>query len=118
MASLKILKHFIISLTLISFSGLSVANVYKGKLIDPITNNETEQVQNTESKRSVQSIININKAGLDDLRSLPYVGAKRAEAIIKYREENGPFKTIDDVAKVRNISSSIATKLEGKITFR
>lgn len=118
MARLKRFKHCIFSLILTSFSGIGVANVYEGKLIAPISNNETEQVQKTESKHSVQSIININKAGLDELRSLPYVGAKRAEAIIKYREENGPFKTIDDVAKVRNISSSIATKLEGKITFR
>ena len=35
------------------------------------------------------------------------VGEKRAEAIIAYREKNGPFKSIDELAEVSGIGQSI-----------
>ena len=35
------------------------------------------------------------------------VGEKRAEAIIAYREQNGPFKSIEELVEVRGVSASI-----------
>ena len=35
------------------------------------------------------------------------VGEKRAEAIIAYREQNGPCKSIEELAEVRGIGASI-----------
>ncbi len=52
--------------------------------------------------------ININTADKETLMtSIKGVGEKRAEAIIDYREQNGPFKSIDELAEVRGVGASI-----------
>lgn len=52
--------------------------------------------------------IDINTADKATLMSvIKGVGEKRAEAIIAYREKNGPFKSIDELAEVSGIGQSI-----------
>lgn len=41
--------------------------------------------------------ININEAGKTDLETLKGIGPNRAEAIIRQREEQGPFKSVEDL---------------------
>lgn len=55
-------------------------------------------------------MININTAAQADLERLPGIGEVRARAIVAYREENGPFLTLDDLLRVSGIGSGI---LEG-----
>jgi competence protein ComEA len=48
--------------------------------------------------------INLNKADARSLaNSVKGIGAKRAEAIVKYREEHGRFKSVEELAEVRGI---------------
>jgi len=55
--------------------------------------------------------ININTANKDALMSvIKGVGEKKAEAIIKYREENGSFKSVDDLVNVKGIGQSMIEK--------
>lgn len=54
--------------------------------------------------------INLNTADSYDLQRLPGIGEKRAEDIIAYREEHGPFQTVDELDEVSGIGSGI---LEG-----
>lgn len=52
--------------------------------------------------------VNINTADKESLMSaIKGVGEKRAEAIIAYREEHGPFKSIEDLADVKGVGLSI-----------
>ena len=52
--------------------------------------------------------VNINTANADNLAvNIKGVGKKKAEAIIAYREANGPFKSIDDIKKVKGIGPKI-----------
>jgi competence protein ComEA len=46
---------------------------------------------------------NINTATVDQLALLPGIGTRTAQAIIDYREQHGPFKTVSDLTKVRGI---------------
>jgi competence ComEA-like helix-hairpin-helix protein len=48
-------------------------------------------------------VVNINTGGVGELEKLPGIGKALAERIIAYREENGPFKSIEDIVKVRGI---------------
>jgi competence protein ComEA len=41
--------------------------------------------------------INVNEAGKADLETLKGIGPNRAEAIIRQRKEQGPFKSIEDL---------------------
>ncbi len=52
--------------------------------------------------------ININTADKETLMtSIKGVGEKRAEAIIDYRQQNGPFQSVDDLAKISGIGQTI-----------
>jgi competence protein ComEA helix-hairpin-helix repeat region len=60
--------------------------------------------------------IDINKASLDELDTLPGIGEATAQDIISYREDNGPFKTIQDIMKVPRIKESRFEKIKDFIT--
>jgi len=45
----------------------------------------------------------LNLAGMEDLRHLPGVGAKRAEAILALRARLGRFKQVNDLLRVKGI---------------
>ena len=56
--------------------------------------------------------VNINTAD----KNVKGIGEKRAEAIIVYREQNGPFKSVDDLASVQGIGQSIIDKNRDNLT--
>ena len=49
-------------------------------------------------------LININTASREELKTLQGIGQVRADAIIKYREAHGPFKSLDELRKSRDCS--------------
>jgi competence protein ComEA len=51
--------------------------------------------------------VNINKASVDELCELKYIGSKLAERIVQYRTEHGPFETAEDIMKVRGIGQKV-----------
>jgi competence protein ComEA len=51
--------------------------------------------------------ININTADKETLMAVKGVGEKRAEAIIAFRQQNGPFKSVDDLLLVKGVGQSI-----------
>ena len=64
-----------------------------------------------------QAKININQADLSQLQQLSGIGAKKAQAIIDYRTENGDFKSIDELGKVNGIGEKTVEKLKNSITI-
>ncbi|MBP6004380.1 MAG: helix-hairpin-helix domain-containing protein [Pyrinomonadaceae bacterium] len=55
--------------------------------------------------------ININTATMGELERLPGVGRGTAEAIIEYRNENGPFRRTEHLMQIRGISDSRFQKM-------
>jgi competence protein ComEA len=49
------------------------------------------------------SSVNINTADVAELSALDGIGQSKAEAIVAFREENGPFTHIDELVKVSGI---------------
>ena len=64
-----------------------------------------------------QEKININTADATELQKLSGIGEKKAADIIKYREENGSFSTIDDLTKVSGIGEKTLENLKDSITI-
>lgn len=55
--------------------------------------------------------VNINQADAPTLASeLNGVGDKKAQAIVEYRAQNGPFASVDDLQKVKGISAKTIEK--------
>lgn len=70
------------------------------------------------SQNSNPELININAATIEQLDSLPGIGPSKAEAIITFRDENGKFKSIDDVEKVPGIGKKTLDSLSEYITVQ
>ena len=63
--------------------------------------------------------ININSADAPTLaKELVGVGKSRAEAIVAYRETNGPFKSIDDLTQVDGIGNRTVETNRTKIVLK
>ncbi len=61
--------------------------------------------------------ININKASKEELMTLPGVGESRAESIIKHREGQGAFQSIEDIMQVSGIKEGLFEKIKDLITI-
>ena len=59
--------------------------------------------------------ININTADETQLTTLTGIGATRAQAIIAYRQENGPFAAIEDIMNVQGIKEGTFAKIKDEI---
>lgn len=62
-------------------------------------------------------LVNINKADIDTLCTLPGVGKATAKEIINYRNENGAFKSIEEIKYVKGIGYQDYIKLSPLITI-
>ena len=73
-------------------------------------------VPSLEGGGAVSGPVNINTATATELEMLPGIGPKTAEAIVEYREANGPFETIEDIMGVSGIGEGIFEKIKDGIT--
>ena len=62
-------------------------------------------------EKTIAGPININDAGIDMLMSLPGIGEKTAQQIGTYRDANGPFKSVDELLKVKGIGPKVLEKI-------
>ena len=60
--------------------------------------------------------VNINTATVEELKALPGIGPAKAQAIVDYRKENGNFKSVEDLKKVKGIGEGIFGKLKDEAT--
>ena len=60
-------------------------------------------------------LVNINTATLEQLDTLPGVGEATANKIITYREENGGFKSIEDLKNVKGIGDKKFVDMKSSI---
>jgi competence protein ComEA len=60
--------------------------------------------------------VNVNTADAGTLaKELEGVGPAKAQAIVEYRQKNGPFKTPDDLLKVQGIGERVLDQNRGNI---
>lgn len=67
-----------------------------------------------EDAPSGSPLVNINKASKEELMSLPGIGERKAEAIIKYRNSKS-FSNIEDIMNISGIKEAAFNKIKDKI---
>ena len=61
--------------------------------------------------------IDINRAEVWLLQSLPGIGEVKAQAIVDYRQQNGPFHNINELIKVKGIGTTTYDKIKHLVTI-
>ena len=63
--------------------------------------------------------VNINTADAQTLATaLDGVGESRARAIVAYRDEHGPFRSVDDLVQVKGIGERVLDANRNRITVK
>ncbi|HDR4459471.1 TPA: helix-hairpin-helix domain-containing protein [Bacillus cereus] len=75
--------------------------------------NESEQGVLTSSKEDGK--IRINTAAKEQLEKITGIGSRKAESILKYREEHGPFQKIEDLLEIDGIGAKSLEKIKDQI---
>ncbi|MBT0585032.1 ComEA family DNA-binding protein [Alteromonas oceanisediminis] len=79
---------------------------------------ETPKTVTAQTVSAEQSrLININTATESQLSSLKGIGAKKAKAIIDFRDSIGGFKSVDELEQVKGIGSKMVTRLRDQVTL-
>lgn len=78
------------------------------------TNSEVNISQN-QIKGISNKKVNINNATLEELKTLNGIGDSKARSIIEYREQNGTFKSIEDIKNVTGIGEKMFEKIKEQI---
>ena len=106
MSNLNSLKYYMFALCLSLAAGLTVVAA-------PVM----AQAGDVAMAAQAQTV-NINAADAASLaETLVGVGQSRAEAIVRYREEFGPFFTIEDLMQVKGIGPAVVEKNRERITL-
>ena len=105
-------------MTIIIYSKDEVLEKYKEEVCVcdcPLITNDA-CINNDSTSTEENKVVNINTASKEELMTISGLGEAKAEAIIKYREENGNFKTIEDIKNVLGIGDSLFEKIKDYIT--
>ena len=90
-------------------------------LVSKETKNEICEIKKTRMNGNklllLELKININKANKMDLSALPGIGPTLAERIINHRKENGNFKNIEELSKVKGIAQKKLAAIHKFIKF-
>ena len=66
---------------------------------------------------SVNSKVNINTADASELQKIKGVGPKTAQAIIQWRKQQGPFKTVDQLLAIKGIGEKTLQRMRGQVSL-
>jgi len=88
---MKVAKRFLIGLILVGLVFIPFTSLARGK-------------------------ININKATVKELQTLPGIESVIAQRIVDYRHEYGPFKKIEDLMQVKGIGKKRFERIKDLIT--
>lgn len=69
------------------------------------------------SDAKLESLISLNDATVADLIKLPGIGEAKANDIIAYRNEHGPFENIEDLKNVSGIGENLFAKIKDYLTI-
>jgi len=92
-----------------------IKSLEKGKQKEYICSNQiiTQQKKSENSEKDTK--ISINNATKEELTTLSGIGEAKANAIIKYRDENGTFNDIEEIKSVPGISETLYEKIKDNI---
>jgi len=59
--------------------------------------------------------VDLNRAGIPELTSLPGIGPALAERIVAWRHEHGPFRSVEDLLRVPGVGPALVNSIRGRV---
>ncbi|OOF71012.1 helix-hairpin-helix domain-containing protein [Rodentibacter caecimuris] len=110
---MKLLKRLFISV--FAFAATLSCSFAQGKSTESVPD---VQVQTQTKSVEASDKLNINSASAEDIqKALIGIGAKKAEAIVQYREKYGPFTMAEQLLEVQGIGKATLEKNRDRIIF-
>ncbi|HAP4787575.1 helix-hairpin-helix domain-containing protein [Enterococcus faecalis] len=72
--------------------------------------------ESTPAQQNQEEKINLNTATEAELQTISGIGAKKAQEIIRFRDEQGPFKTVEELKNVPGIGEKTVERLKDMLT--
>lgn len=117
---MKKLKHFTSGLLLSLFAATSAFAETAAPTTTPVAQSVTappQAVQNT-TQIANPNQVNINSASAAEIQDkLIGIGAKKAQAIVEYREKNGGFRSVEQLKEVSGIGGATLEKNRDRIVL-
>ena len=104
------------------FLSFSAGWVLRGEGTEPLRVESQRRLEVTVSAlpapeaKEEREPVNLNTAGVEELMTLPGIGEKRAADIIADREENGPFRFVEEITRVKGIGEETLAELIDYVT--
>ncbi len=97
------------SLALITFVAPAMAN-------PPAT---AKPVETTVQESKIEARLNLNTASAKELaKGMKGIGLKKAEAIVAHREQHGPFKSVEELLKVKGVGPATLQKNASRLAVK
>lgn len=92
--------------------GTASRNGTEAAAADPLLPSASSRNEDKPAPADSSGKININQADRAALMDLPGIGEKKAQAIMNYRDQHGPFRKESDLLKVKGIGPKMLEKMK------
>ena len=107
-----ILLYCFVAVALIILYNIRTSHILAGATINYTNPSNKSDINTTTTTEHADLYINLNTATVEDLMTLNGIGGELAKRIVSYREEFGPFKSIDNIKNVKGIGDKLFDKIK------
>ena len=93
------------------------ARLSDGQQVQVSLTGELRPNRTPQAAATLSGPVNINTASASELEALPGIGPVLSQIIIQYRQEHGPFRTVDALLLVPGIGPATLEKIRGLVTL-
>ncbi|MGG1658791.1 helix-hairpin-helix domain-containing protein [Brevibacillus sp. NRS-1366] len=102
------------SAVVIPAKGTDTHNVL-GQQVQPLS---SSAISSRTERQSSDPSINLNTATVEELTTLPGIGAARANSILSYRSEKGGFRSVEEIKEIEGIGDKMFERIKDRIRIR